>query len=136
MFNWAQVLFNSGVTASLYLISAVALTLVYGLSRFANFAHAEFMVVGAYAAYFVVNTLNLPLPLSFLVAFLTAGAVAALCYQVVFRPLDRRGGTIMHLMIASMALGFIIRHTVGEIWTFSPFPLTPPGMHLTWARFA
>ncbi len=130
MFNWAQVLFNSSVTASLYLISAVALTLVYGLSRFANFAHAEFMVMGAYAAYFVVNTLNLPLPLSFIIAFLAAGALGALCYQFVFRPLDRRGSTIMHLMIASMALGFIIRHTVGEIWGFSPLSI-----NATWDYF-
>ena len=46
--NWAQVLFNSAVTGSLYLIGAVSLTLTYGLSGFPNFAYAEFMTLGAY----------------------------------------------------------------------------------------
>jgi branched-subunit amino acid ABC-type transport system permease component len=55
MVNWAQVMFNSCVTGSLYLISAVALTLVYGLSRFPNFAHAEFMALSAYLGYFVAE---------------------------------------------------------------------------------
>jgi branched-subunit amino acid ABC-type transport system permease component len=47
--NWAQVLFNSAVTGSLYLIGAVGLTLTYGLSGFPNFAHAEFIALGALA---------------------------------------------------------------------------------------
>ena len=55
MINWPQGLFNSCVTGSLYLISAVALTLIYGLSRFPNFAHAEFMALSAYLGYFVAE---------------------------------------------------------------------------------
>jgi branched-subunit amino acid ABC-type transport system permease component len=128
--NWVQVLFNSGVTASLYLISAVALTLIYGLSRFPNFAHAEFMVVGAYVAYFVAGSLNLPLPLTFLIAFICSGLVGSLCYILVFRPLASRGSTLIHLMVASMALGFILRHTIGEIFGFSPL-----SFNLTWDAY-
>ena len=56
--NWAQVLFNSAITASLYLIGAVGLTLTYGLSRFPNFAHAEFIAPGAYVGYFVAGQLG------------------------------------------------------------------------------
>ncbi|GFP32961.1 neutral amino acid transport system permease protein [Candidatus Hakubella thermalkaliphila] len=62
MVNWAQVLFNSGVTGSLYLISAVGLTLTYRLSHFPNFAHAEFMTLGAYMGYFVAEQLGLGFP--------------------------------------------------------------------------
>jgi len=57
--NWAQVLFNSAVTGSLYLIGAVGLTLTYGLSRFPNFAHAEFIALGAYIGYFAAGRLGL-----------------------------------------------------------------------------
>jgi branched-subunit amino acid ABC-type transport system permease component len=130
VFNWVQVLFNSAVTASLYLISAVALTLIYGLSRFPNFAHAEFMVLGAYAAYFVVETLKLPVALSFVIGFIVAGLVGVLCYIAIFKPLEKRGSSLIHLMVASMALGFIIRHTVGEIWGFSPLSI-----NVTWDAF-
>lgn len=120
MTNWAQVLFNSLVTGSLYLISAVALTLVYGVSRFPNFAHAEFMAFGAYMGYFVAVQLDLPFPLTFIAAFASSGLIAFLSYRVIYQPLAKRGSNLTHLMIASLALGFIIRHSIGEIWSWAP----------------
>ena len=120
MTNWAQVLFNSGITGSLYLISAVALTLVYGISRFPNFAHAEFMTLGAYMGYFAAEQLGLPFPAAFVAAFIFSGLTGFLSYKGIFQPLAKRGATLVHLMIASLALGFIIRHSIGEIWGWAP----------------
>ncbi len=124
MINWAQVLFNSCVTGSLYLISAVALTLTYGLSRFPNFAHAEFMALGAYMGYFVAEQLGLGFTFTFITAFLASGILGALSYKGVFHPLAKRGASIIHLMIASIALGFIVRHSIGEIWGWAPLSFT------------
>ena len=128
--NWAQVIFNSGVTGSLYLISAVALTLTYGLSRFPNFAHAEFMALGAFMGYFIAEQLGWPFPLSFLFAFLATGVLGFLSYRGIFQPLYKRGATLIHLMIASLALGFIIRHSIGEVWGFSSLSFS-----ITWPAF-
>ena len=88
--NWAQVLFNSVVTGSLYLIGAVGLTLTYGLSNFPNFAHAEFMTLGAYIGYFVAEQLGLGLPAALVVAFLATGIIGFLCYRGIFQPLAKR----------------------------------------------
>ena len=128
--NWAQVLFNSCITGSLYLISAVALTLTYGLSRFPNFAHAEFMALGAYMGYFVAEQLGLGFPFSFIAAFLASGALGVLSYKGVFQPLAKRGASIIHLMIASIALGFIVRHSIGEIWSWAPL-----SFRVVWSSF-
>lgn len=38
-------------TAAILSLSAVAFTLEYAVSRVANFAHGEFLTLGAYAAY-------------------------------------------------------------------------------------
>jgi branched-subunit amino acid ABC-type transport system permease component len=122
--NWPQILFNSCVTGSLYLIAAIGLTLTYGLSRFPNFAHAEFMALGAYVGYAVAEQLGVAFPFTFVVAFLASGAVGFLSYRGVFQPLYKRGATIIHLMIASIALGFIVRHTIGEIWGWAPLSFT------------
>ncbi len=130
MTNWAQVLFNSGITGSLYLISAVALTLAYGLSRFPNFAHAEFMTLGAYMGYFVAEQLGWPFPLSFVATILSSGLVGFLSYRGIFQPLARRGASLIHLMVASLALGFIIRHSIGEIWGWAPL-----FFNFTWPSF-
>lgn len=128
--NWAQIMFNSSVTGSLYLISAVALTLTYGLSRFPNFAHAEFMALGAYIGYFVTEQLGLGFPFTFVSAFLASGVLGIVSYKGVFQPLARRGSSTIHLMIASIALGFIIRHSIGEIWGWAPL-----SFKVVWSSF-
>jgi len=128
--NWAQILFNSVVTGSLYLIGAVGLTLTYGLSNFPNFAHAELITLGAFIGYFVAERLGLGLPTAFVMAFLCTGAVGFLCYRGIFQPLAKRGATIIHLMVASIALGFVFRHSIGGAWTWKPLYFTA-----TWSAF-
>lgn len=122
--NWAQVLFNSAVTGTIYLIGAVGLTLTYGLSGFPNFAHAEFLTLGAFVGYWIANQLGLGLPPAFVVAFLVTGVVSVLCYRGIFRPLAKRGASTIHLMVASIALGFIIRYSIGAGWGWTPLYFT------------
>ena len=128
--NWAQVLLNSVVTGSLYLIGAVGLTLTYGLSGFPNFAHAEFITLGAFVGYLVAEQLGLGLPGALIVAFLVTGVVGFLCYRGIFQTLAKRGATIIHLMVASIALGFILRHSIGAAWTWQPLYFTT-----TWSAY-
>jgi branched-subunit amino acid ABC-type transport system permease component len=89
--NWAQVLFNSVVTGSLYLIGAVGLTLTYGLSSFPNFAYAEFMTLGAFMGFVVAHQLGFDFSFAFIAAFLVSGILGALTYQGIFRFLANRG---------------------------------------------
>jgi len=118
--NWAQIFVNSGITGSLYLIGAVGLTLTYGLSKFPNFAHAEFITLGAFFGYIVAEPLGLGLPPSLVVAFLATGFVGLLCYRGIFQTLSKKGATIIHLMVASIALGLILRYSIGSIWGWEP----------------
>lgn len=120
MVNWAQIFVNSGITGSLYLIGAVGLTLTYGLSKFPNFAHAEFITLGAFFGYIVAEPLGLGLPPSLVVAFLATGLVGLLCYRGIFQTLSKKGATIIHLMVASIALGLILRYSIGSIWGWEP----------------
>lgn len=128
--NWAQVFFNSAVTGSLYLIGAVGLTLTYGLSRFPNFAHAEFISLGAFVGYFVAEQLGLGFLTALAVAFLVTGIIGVLCYSGIFQPLAKGGASLIHLMIASIALGFVLRYSIGAIWGWKPSYFS-----VTWTSF-
>ena len=120
MVNWAQIFVNSAITGSLYLIGAVGLTLTYGLSKFPNFAHAEFITLGAFFGYIVAEPLGLGLPPSLVAAFLATGLVGLLCYRGIFQTLSKKGATIIHLMVASIALGLVLRYSIGSIWGWEP----------------
>ena len=120
MVNWGQVFLNSAITGSLYLIGAVGLTLTYGLSKFPNFAHAEFITLGAFFGYMVAEPLGLGLLPSLIASFIATGLVGLLCYRGIFQPLGKKGATIIHLMVASIALGLVLRYSIGSIWGWEP----------------
>ena len=46
---------------AIYALGAVGLTLVYGILKLVNFAHGDFLTFGAYMAYLVNVTWELPL---------------------------------------------------------------------------
>lgn len=130
MTDWAQVAFNSAVTGSLYALAAIGLTLVYGSSKFPNFAHAEFMLFGGYIGYTIVEQLGFSFPLGFIIAFIAAGFLSVASYLLIFRSLIRRGATLIHLMVASIGLGFIIRHSIQQAWGGSPL-----SFRIAWASY-
>jgi branched-subunit amino acid ABC-type transport system permease component len=99
------------------------------------------MTLGAFSGYFIAEQLDWPFPFTFVVAFLVSGLLGYLSWKGIFAPLYKRGATLIHLMIASMALGLIIRHTIGEVWGFAPltfsviwpsFDVGPVRMNLVW----
>ncbi|GFP32960.1 neutral amino acid transport system permease protein, partial [Candidatus Hakubella thermalkaliphila] len=80
--------------------------------------------------YFVAEQLGLGFPFAFVAAFLASGVLGSLCYKGVFQPLARRGATIIHLMVATIGLGLVIRHSVGEVWGWSPL-----SFKVVWSSF-
>ncbi|MEW5919933.1 MAG: branched-chain amino acid ABC transporter permease [Bacillota bacterium] len=111
-----QILVNSLVTASLYLLAATGLTLTFGLSRFPNFAYAEFVTAGAFIGFLILQNPDGNILTALLLSFFGVGLISMLSYSVVFRPLVARSTNLIYLMISSIALGYVLRHTIGEIW--------------------
>jgi branched-subunit amino acid ABC-type transport system permease component len=95
---------------SLYALMAVGLTLTLAVLRLPNFAHAEYITVGAYAA--LVTSLWLsPNPLLVIgAAFVVGSLVALIGHRAVFRPLAARKLSSYAMILASFALGLILRY--------------------------
>src|SRR5918994_6421465 len=106
----AQLFVNGLITGAILALAAVGATLIFGIQRIANFAHGDFLTIGAYAA-FVVNVV---LGLNLLVAALSAmGSVALFgvaAHFVLFRPLRGRGTVAIALV--SVGLGLLIRNVI------------------------
>jgi neutral amino acid transport system permease protein len=106
----AQLLVNGVITGSILALAGVGATLIFGIQRIANFAHGDFLTIGAYAA-FVVNVV---LGQNLLIAALSAmGAVALFgvaAHFVLFRPLRGRGTVAIALV--SVGLGLLIRNVI------------------------
>ncbi len=100
MIDIGQILVNSLVTSSLYLLAGTGLTLTYGLSRFPNFAYAEFITVGAFCGLLFLAQPDGIFLFALVAGFLVAAVISASSYSLVFRPLVDRKTSLIHLMVA------------------------------------
>jgi branched-chain amino acid transport system permease protein len=112
----------------LYVMVALGLTLIYGVLNQINFAHADFVTAGAFAAFFTVTRLGtklLGLPdtaayLLSMVAALGVGAGLGLAINAaVFAPLRERGDELRPL-IATIGVSVLLENF--QLWLFGPIP--------------
>ena len=101
-----QTAFNGIVTGMIIGLPALAVTLLFGILKFPNFAVGAMMTLGAYLA-FTLNVL-LGWPLSVAAAAAALGVICIAIDRVTFRPLRDRGGVT--LMVASLGVAFILEN--------------------------
>jgi branched-subunit amino acid ABC-type transport system permease component len=110
-----QILFNSILTGSIYVLIGIGLSMIFRIIGFANFAHAEQVTFGAYVAYVFNVMASVNLLIGVIVAFFLTGLLGVGSDLLVFKRLRERGSTAIPMMIASIGLGMIIRYSIIEI---------------------
>ena len=118
---------NGVYLGCLYVMVALGLTLIYGVLNQINFAHADFVTVGAFAAFFTATrlatrTLGLPDTAGYLLSIVAALGVGALLGLVVnaavFAPLRR--GDELRPLIATIGVSVLLEN--GQLALFGPIP--------------
>ncbi len=115
-FDPAQLIINSAVTGSIYVLIAIGLTMIYRVLKFANFAHAEIVTFGAYMAYMLNASLGVNLFYGLVFAFFMTGMLGIATDRLVFRKLRNKGSDVISMMIASIGIGLVVRQSIQEAW--------------------
>jgi branched-chain amino acid transport system permease protein len=110
---------NGIVFGSLYVLVALGLTLIYGVLVQINFAHADIVTIGAFAAYFFTYALGGNYVASIGVALLTGAALGYLINASIFAPLRERGSELLPL-IATIGVSILLQNAM-LIW-LGPIP--------------
>jgi branched-chain amino acid transport system permease protein len=103
-----QTAFNGIVTGVIMALPALAVTLLFGVLKFPNFAVGAMMTVAAYLAFALNAQLGWPLLAATALAAFAMGILCIGIDQVTFRPLRERGA--ITLMVASLGLAFILEN--------------------------
>jgi len=127
-----ELVVNGLLVGSIIALGAVGLSLVYGILKFANIAHGDFMTWGAYIAFFMLGTVLPKIgmegaglgPFTFGPALFVALPVAVLCMvataiildRVIYRRLRGRGVHTVVMAMASLGVAIAIRGLVQVIW--------------------
>lgn len=108
-------------------LGGIGLTLCYGVLKFPNFAHGEFLTLGAYITYGVVLVLPQSEPiwrfsfgwdllLGLLVAAVLTAVVAIVLDRLLYRRLRLHQSPLVLLAMASLGMEFLLRGIVYLIW--------------------
>jgi branched-chain amino acid transport system permease protein len=147
-------LFNGLILGLIIGLAGVGLSMTYSILSFANFAHGDYLTVGAFsgwAASYVVALLTLGLdepfgeifllnvpsvvsiatsPAAVVVGLIVAAAasvaLALLLDRLVYKPMRGRGG--IPLLIASIGVALALRYTIVFVWSTNTRGVTAVGV--------
>jgi branched-chain amino acid transport system permease protein len=110
---------NGVVVGGLYVLVALGLTLIYGVLVQINFAHADIVTLGAFAAYFVAQLLGANYFVSIAVALVLGGVLGWLINAAIFAPLRQHGSELLPL-IATIGVSIMLQNAM--LLLFGPIP--------------
>ena len=107
-----------------YGLIALGFVLIYKATEVVNFAHGEFMMLGAFAVLTFSETLGLGFWAGFVLGCLAIGAVGYLIDAQIMRRII--GQSSASIFIMTVAFGFIFRSLAGMIWGWNTLSLNTP----------
>jgi branched-chain amino acid transport system permease protein len=134
-----QALWGGILSGSVYGLMAIGLTLIWGAVRLLNLAHGALYVVGAYAAWTVLEILGLPLAVAIVAAVVVAAIFGYGIHLLVVRPLLGRAGWDSASIIATVGVATAL--TAAALLIFGPRvkqipPVVPGSVIFSGVRFS
>tara|TARA_B100000949_G_scaffold107060_1_gene95192 strand:- start:592 stop:1482 length:891 start_codon:yes stop_codon:yes gene_type:complete len=111
------------VLGSIYALGAIGVSLVFGILRFANFAHGELMLIGAYITYSLIQFTGLHPLVVLPIAMLFTSLVALGIDHSFYKPFRASKSTIV--IVASFGIALMARSAVQIIWGVDQFSYSP-----------
>jgi branched-chain amino acid transport system permease protein len=112
----AQLLANSIVFASVYLIVAVGFALIYHITRFFHFAHGFVFTAGAYLTFFFKVWFGFSLVFSISLAIGLTAVLGCLIEISIYRPLRHKGASSLILLLASLGIYVVLQNILSLIF--------------------
>ncbi|WP_029144336.1 branched-chain amino acid ABC transporter permease [Microbacterium luticocti] len=120
-----QLIWNGLIVGSFYALVALGYSMVYGIIKLLNFAHGDVYMLGAFVAFFTLNSFgvngssSIPLLLvMLLLAMVTTGLIGVGIERVAYRPLRR--SPRLAVLITAIGVSFTLEYGVRAI--FGPNP--------------
>jgi branched-chain amino acid transport system permease protein len=115
---------NSITLGSLYALIAIGYTMVYGIIRLINFAHADLLMVAAYIAFYGILIFTLPWYWAFILAIVLTTLLGVSIEKVAYRPL--RNSPRISVLISAIGVSFLLQNVAIVVIGARPKPFPRP----------
>ena len=120
LINFIEQLINGLRTGSIYALIAIGYTMVYGIAKMINFAHGDIIMVGAYALYFSISVLGLPVPVALVITVIVCAVLGVVIEKVAYKPL--RSAPPLAVLITAIGMSFFLQSASLLIFGSTPIP--------------
>lgn len=124
MSQFFQLLIYGLQLGTIYALVALGYTMVYGIVNLINFAHGDFLMLGAYAAFFTALFAGENFVVCLLLAMATAGLIGILADRIAYRPM--RNQPKLSALITAMGVSIFIQNLCRALPFIGPIPKAFP----------
>jgi branched-chain amino acid transport system permease protein len=112
-----DIILNSLVLGGVFLIVAIGLNIIYGLSRVMNLAHGSLYAIGAYVSVTLIS-MGVNFFVALAIAPLAVAAVGLVLERTVIAPMRKR--SIVYTLILTYGLMFFLDGLIRYVWGNEP----------------
>ncbi len=107
----------------MYALIAIGYTMVYGVLRLINFAHADIMMVGAFVAFFCLASFGMPFFAAVIFSIVLSGLLGYSIDKIAYKPL--REAPRISVLITAIGMSFFLENLFNVLFGSTPkaFPV-------------
>lgn len=127
MAKFIQSLANGLNLGSIYALTALGYTMVYGIIRMINFAHGDFIMVGGFTLFYTIPVMvrfGLPAWFAVFAAIIVCVFVGVFTEQIAYKPVRGQGSTTA--LITALGMSLVLEN--GALVLFGSSPRNVPPM--------
>lgn len=116
-----QSLINGLNQGAIYALIALGYTMVYGIIRMINFAHGDFIMIGAYTLFYTIPLManaGMPVWLSVLAAIIVCSVVGVVVEVIAYKPVRQAGS--MSALITALAMSLFLENLAMVLFGAKP----------------
>lgn len=107
-----QAIINGILTGCMYGVSALGLSIIYGVTNVCNFAHGAIIMIGMYVTYFLWTILQVEVYALIIPTFIIMFFIGALMQRVIVKPVMKSKTGAMNVIFATTCLGWILENVI------------------------
>ena len=116
-----QSLINGLNQGAIYALIALGYTMVYGIIRMINFAHGDFIMIGAYTLFYTIPLMvnaGMPAWMAVIIAIAVCAVVGVLVEILAYRPVRKAGP--MSALITALAMSIFLENLAMVLFGAKP----------------
>jgi len=132
-----QQLINGIQLGTVYALIALGYTMVYGIIRLINFAHADVFMIGVYTAFFTATWKCVPFPIVIVISMVVCAIIGVAMEKLAYKPL--RYKPRLSALITALGVSLFLENFCALPFVFGPefrhFPELIKVKRYVWKRY-